>query len=61
MKSLLTGIFLVFICCINNSSPDKKMVNNNPVKNFELARYLQAGDFLHSAPADRIRLHAFGR
>ena len=56
MKSLLTGIFLVFICCINNSSPDKKMVNNNPVKNFELARYLgtwyEIARFPHSFEKD---------
>ena len=40
MKALLTGILLAFIACINNSAPDKKMINNHPVKNFELNRYL---------------------
>ncbi len=40
MKTFIISVLISFISCINANNADKKLIDNKPVTNFELNRYL---------------------
>ena len=56
MKLILNVIILVIISCMHNTTPDRKLINCEPIKDFELNRYLgtwyEIARFPHSFEKD---------